>query len=423
MIRTNTHILSLLSAALLALPSFAQEAGAPASAGFEEPPTLDAASILQPQLVKGLNFSVRPEVPTYAGHNSYVIDSDFGVFEADSNALLVTRLNEINAIGKLREVSKSEEYKKAFLKAAESPLLVTKNLVTQPVKTVTGVPKGVWKFMNRAGETVKEVGEKRERNDYEDSNLKSLIGFSKMKRDLALQLGVNPYSSNPVLQKELNGLSWAAFGGSLTVTAALAPVSGGAGLALTALNVTDITTKALRDTSPEDLRMANEKKLLGINVPREEIVTFLNNPAFSPMHQTIITESLLALSGVKGREKFIALANQAADETDAVFFQRCAQLMAALHAKSPISSIGYMNGLPVCVAKDGAFVLPLEWDYITWTANAAAFAQKFRAVTIGDFKPTAFRVIITGVASQRAKDELQALGVQLLEKALPGPLL
>ena len=33
---------------------------------------------------------------------SYTIDSDFGVFEADGNAMLMRRVAEINAIGKLQ---------------------------------------------------------------------------------------------------------------------------------------------------------------------------------------------------------------------------------------------------------------------------------------------------------------------------------
>ncbi len=59
-----------------------------------------------------------------------------------------------------------------------------------------------------------------ESSDQEDSVTKSTIGFSYMKRNLAFQFGVDPYSSNPVLQDELNELAWIAF------TADLAPQVG-----------------------------------------------------------------------------------------------------------------------------------------------------------------------------------------------------
>jgi hypothetical protein len=196
---------------------------------FEQPPTLSAAAILKPEFAAGPGFTVREPVPTYGGRNGYMIDSDFGVFEADGNVMLMRRVREIAAIAKLREVSRTDEYKQALGAAVASPLLVAKGLVENPVSTVTGVPKGLWKFMNRAGQGIKERAEGRERSEYEDSNAAQLIGFSKAKRDVALKLGVDPYSSNPALQKELNGVSWAAYAGKMTFTLATAPVSGGAG--------------------------------------------------------------------------------------------------------------------------------------------------------------------------------------------------
>gem|GEM_PF-2258862 len=51
----NIYILSLLAA--LTLSSRAQEVGAPLSADFEEPPTLNSALILQSKLLTGLNYS------------------------------------------------------------------------------------------------------------------------------------------------------------------------------------------------------------------------------------------------------------------------------------------------------------------------------------------------------------------------------
>ena len=148
----TTALLLLLTSTLLA-----QDA-------FEEPPVLSAAAILQPEFAAG----VREAVPTYGGRNGYMIDSDAGTFEADGNALLVRRVREIAAIAKLREVSRTDEYKTALAAAAKSPLLVAKGLVQNPVSTVSGVPKGVWKFMNRAGQGIKEKSEGRARSPYED---------------------------------------------------------------------------------------------------------------------------------------------------------------------------------------------------------------------------------------------------------------
>ena len=104
--------------------------------------------------------------------------------------------------------------------------------------------------MNRAGQGVKELTEGRERSQYEDSNAAQLIGFAKAKRDIALKLGVDPYSSNEALQRELNGIAWASYAGKMTFTLATVPVSGGAGIALTAIALTATFEQAHARSEP-----------------------------------------------------------------------------------------------------------------------------------------------------------------------------
>jgi hypothetical protein len=59
--------------------------------------------------------------------------------------------------------------------------------------------------------------------------MQQLIGFSDTKRKMAIKLGVDPYSTNPVLQHELDGIAWASFAGGSTFYLATLPIGGGAG--------------------------------------------------------------------------------------------------------------------------------------------------------------------------------------------------
>ena len=120
-------------------------------------PTLDASVILQPQYFQGPNFTVRNAVPTYSGSNRYTIDSDFGVFEADGNEMLMRRVAEINAIAKLEAMSQTTEFTQAAAQAAKVPLHVAQDLVSNPVSTISSVPRGIWSFLNQAGQAVKEA--------------------------------------------------------------------------------------------------------------------------------------------------------------------------------------------------------------------------------------------------------------------------
>jgi hypothetical protein len=60
-----------------------------AEAVFEELPVLNASEILRPEFLAGPHHKVREPVPTYFGANQFTIDSDFGVFEANGNEMLV----------------------------------------------------------------------------------------------------------------------------------------------------------------------------------------------------------------------------------------------------------------------------------------------------------------------------------------------
>ena len=68
------------------------------------------------------------------------------------------------------------------------------------------MPKGRWRFIARSGEIVKGGGE-------DEGNVpgKVMLDFFKLKRLYAYKLGVDVYSANKVLQKELNSVSLAGF--------------------------------------------------------------------------------------------------------------------------------------------------------------------------------------------------------------------
>ncbi len=158
-----------------------------APVAYEPLPTLKASVILQPQYFQGPNFTVRDPVPTYSGSNRYTIDSDYGVFEADGNQMLMRRVAEINAIAKLQAMSQTKEFTQAAAQAASAPLHVAQDLVTNPVSTISSVPRGIWGFLNQAGEAVKEATEGQQATAAEGNAVENMTGFSKTKRDIAIK--------------------------------------------------------------------------------------------------------------------------------------------------------------------------------------------------------------------------------------------
>lgn len=390
---------------------------------FEPLPTLTANALLQPQYLSGANFTVRGPVPTYSGSNQYTIDSDFGVFIAGSNQMLLRRVAEIQGIAKLQALSQTDQFASAAAQAAATPLHVAQDLVTDPVDTISSVPRGIFGFLNRAGQTVEHVAEGTAAPAAGGgAALADATGFAKTKRDYALKMGVDPYTKNSVFQQQLNKVAWPAFLGKMTVDLGMAAVTGGAGTALSVANWTATLQDSLRDKSATELRAMNLDRLTnGMGISSDAANAFVNNPAISPTTQTLIVAALGQLGNIPGQGEFIVQAANCQSEHDALAFQLSAQIMAKLNSGAPIARISHLGGLTVCQTNDGTVVVPIQWDYVVWTPGVAQFIGALKA---GKFAtpPTAYTLMINGVASPTATQALRGLGVNLVTKALPGPL-
>jgi hypothetical protein len=394
------------------------------SAAYDAMPNLKASEILQSSYLKNPIFQVREEVKTYLGLNHYVIDSQFGMFVAHGNQMLQERVREILALARLREMTNSSLYADGVKAAAKVPLVVADNLIHSPVETISGVPKGVGKFLGRIGRGAKEAVSGRERSEGEDGALKNAVGLSSTKRKLCAELGVNPYSTNDILQHELDRVAWVVFAGKITVTAATMPIGGAAGSALTAISAVDMTNKAVYEQSPIDLRKSNLAKLKMMGVSESDAEAFLSAQAFSPWNQTQIVGALERMAGVKGRDVLLRDATTMTDsETDAVFYEQTATLIAHAHTNGiPIDRIVLLNGLPVCIGVDGAVIVALHWDYAMWTPRSEGFVTTLQSQQADTGKPVSRMVVLTGAMSPLLRQELEARGFRVQDKLLKGPL-
>jgi hypothetical protein len=141
---------------------------------------------------------------------------------AGGNAVLMRRVAEINAIAKLKAVSQSKEFTDAAKAAAKAPLHFAQNLANDPVATLSSVPEGIFGFLNRAKEAVTNAVDGNNDNNSDDNVVEDLSGFAKMKRDIAIKLGVDPYTTNETFQNELSKVAWPAFLGKFAVNLGMA---------------------------------------------------------------------------------------------------------------------------------------------------------------------------------------------------------
>ncbi len=389
------------------------QAAPPQPSGFETPPLLRAQDMLPPALVKGPHYHVNEAVFTYGFMNGYKLQSDFGTFEVLGDEMLRIRTQEILALAALDEISKTKEFANAAEKAATSPIRFAKNAILNPVDTVTGVPKGLWRYVKRVGGVIGGG-----RGEFEESGMKEVIGFSGLKRQYAFALDVDVYSSNKVLQKSLNKVSWAAYAGGMTITVGMLFIPNPAGLVVRATGTSKRLNTLLRDTAPEELRRYNRRTLRQAGYDNKLTKAFIRHRWLSPRHKTYIADALSELSGVENRDVFLEAVVSAASEEDALFFQRVAEMMQGYHDRvAPMQQMLVVGGLLGFYATNNALVLPLVLDYGSWTELGSVLTHNFAQFRVPGREITQRELWLTGRLSERAKHEVTARGIVVHEQS------
>lgn len=388
-----------------------QERVSAAAAGFEVGPVRKAHELLPANLLEGPHYRVGEEVVTHEFVNHYWITSDYGDFEAAGDDQLHTRIREIEAIAAMREMSKTAEFAGAAAEALKSPFVATWNLVTNPVDSITGVPVVAWEAIQNTARLARG-----ERGEFEDSGWVEFIGFEAKKRQIAREMGVDPYSSNKALQRQLNRFAWAAYAGGLPFM--FVPFVEDDGVAEEELAPAERLNEMLLYYSPEDLRRLNRIELAVMGVPKPQRDEFVRNRWYSPRHQTVLVEALAALDLSEDRSEFVRVAATASSEDEARFYQRTAELLRTYgdHV-TPIRKIVAVDSALMGYTEQGDLVLPLPADYAVWDPSTEALALAMTRAPPSEGPSDSLELVLSGTLSPMARQRIGALGVVVTERA------
>jgi hypothetical protein len=380
--------------------------------GFEYPGVRQASQILPKNMLAGPHFKVREKVVTYGYLDHWTVDSDFGVFEVTGDGALKALVKEIHAIAALRKISGSDAFVRSLKESAMAPVDLAKGLIHHPVDTVSGIPKGVFQIFGNIGKAITM-----KHDPSEDSQIKQLLFVSSWKRDFAHDYGVDVYSSNKVLQKELNRVGWYAAIAGLSVSAVGAAASATAILVLKDMRLANQLGKALKEEPPGRLRIINEKKLAAMGVPKALSKKYLDNPYFTPRHDTIIVGSLHDMKGARGQGAFLKYLMSAKDEVAANFFQNMAETMRGYHEHvSPITDITPVGGFVVAKAANGSHMIPFPLDYGAWTSQA----HRYFSYTKANYRDPGFNgkfdIWVRGTVTPLTRRKVTQMGNTITER-------
>jgi hypothetical protein len=374
---------------------------------------LRAQDLAPASLRNGSGFHVNDEVPTDGLTANFTIRTDLGTLQAHGLEMLKIRVAEVPAMVELKHTSKTKVFVQSLATNAARPVAAAGQMVLNPVETVKGLPGGVSRFFGRVGygaQKIKEAatepaeapaGEKTvEVAKRTGQATRDVFGYEQERRELAKRLHVDPYTTNPILSKQLDDFALTAFRAHVGVTTTMSVFIPGS----TAITATRIVSTWIWDTPRADLIVMNQKKLKELHVPEQNIKVFMRNQAFPLSVQTAFVENLTHLRGVPGVLDVVALAGTAQSENQARFLADALDMLAKYHrTQTPLVKI-IAKGTIIGRDLTGVLMVPAEADYVVWTRRVAYFANR------PDLAASKRSVWLSGRMSPLAKKNFESLG-------------
>jgi hypothetical protein len=235
---------------------------------------------------------------------------------------------------------------------------------------------------------------------------KSALGVNKSARRWAQKLGVDPYTTNPILRKALEDVGKVDAAGGIAAKVVV-PVP-------MVVSSTASVGNLVWGKDPEELLKHNEQRLRELGASAEVVKAFYLSKGFTLTLQTRFLNGLHAVKA-KGSADYAETAAEADLEREAVFFAESAEMLQRLHAASPVEALLPDSRALVAKAKDGRAVALLPLDWVGWTAASEKALSEMAARARGELGASKLEVRLTGRMSETAKKEAAARGVSVVE--------
>jgi hypothetical protein len=389
-----------------------------AASAFERPSTIKASTILTKDELQGPHHHVEDSIVSDGYSYSFTIKSDYGDFQVGSLTQLRIRLQEIQQIGQLKEITGGEAFAKAAGAAATKNIRATANVIENPEETIKGIPGGVKRKFENIGRMIKRRSKKEDQTETQTqaSNKSSevaqqILGVTAAQRKWAEKVGADPYSRNKVLQDELGRLAKYDAAGKLGTNIAKPKVQ--------PFQAIGRVNGLVWGLDPEALRKLNEQRLKEIGVDTKLSDQFLNHKVLTPTDLTYILAALVTLKGTADRDEFIRSALSAEIEEDALFYRDSAAMLEQMQTKG--TTITKLLPNPkIAVALCGQrFVAVVPADKLYWTDSFASALKTFidRQKTYIQTSKSK-ELWLSGTATDRARKELASMGWTVQENLL-----
>ena len=392
---------------------------------FEAPPRLSPDQILSASMLASGNHRVLDDVVTRENWLELQIESDFGNFRPPSLAMASIRIHEIRTLAQA-----VDHYNRSNRKLAErlrGQLTVGADsfvhILTSPFSTTSKI---VGQFTDNVGQTFQEFGEFQPEQKQSPDNERNLYArfepgdpiLASHKRNIASQLDLDVYSSNPRVQDFLDTLARARGSGQQSAGIVTVSLPDDGRIRVAGGSVDSSIRAAMTHNTINQLYRRNADALFRAGVTAELSDEFLTQPLLSPRHKTAIAEHVVFLDGVDNRGALLEAALGARTENEAVAYVQVARLLSSYQERiGALKQLVAAGHVILAITADGGLIVVLPYDIVYWnesTRNIFSNLAKFAAD-----KGFSHRGIISaGLFSERANASLRQLGFELRPRFL-----
>ncbi len=400
---------------------------------FEPAPSLPMRDFDPKLRDSGVGYLIKTPVPVVDYYGRFDLRTNVGNMRVDGRDLLAIRLAEMDAVRALDKITSSEVFRDAAERGVAKPVEAVTTLADEPRETLAKLPGGIGRYLVRTARRIGELAvdladasrdamadddetpdngtpEKTFAEKAQDTATSASlrwIGYHKSRREIARHVGIDPYSTNPLLDERLDRLAWADWTGKKLVGFGIGAIGGIVGQGLS------ISTRAYElawELPPEEIRRRNLKALEEIGVSGKPARDLLRNKAFPLTLQIEFVDLVGAPHQRHLAVEWAALGREAQNERDARFLVLALRMAALIHSREPGARGALIGGTPGLAHATGQSTVLLPVDYIHWSDAIAAFA--WRDDLIGEH-PT---LVTTGTLSELARERFSQAGWTVIER-------
>jgi hypothetical protein len=377
---------------------------------YETSPEVAPAQLLDGKEV-GPGYAVLPPVRSTGFLHDYELQADQGIEKVVGDGHLKMRLSEIKAFVALESLKNDASFLDGLKQSAQKPVEFVESTIQDPVGTAKSTVSGVGRVFSRLGKGVESAvtGQGGSAADI----AKSITGQAQARRELAVQLGVDPYTFDKALSAKLDETASVTSAGSWTVTAITALIPGG--VFVNATRAAEDFRNVIVDSTESELRERTLDTFRKAGISERNIMNIDANPHYTASEKAVIAYQMAAMPSVQGLD---LIAEDAAGVTDrglAYFQLRRIVLLETYHRKiSGLGQIRDVGGLLVAMRRDGMAAIVMPYDTVAWTELAAkTFSDLQEGLNRLPFPPTGVDFLITGTVTQMAAERMTAFGWEI----------